>query len=313
MQQSESRKVSKTYEISNTSTLVDLNQDITNFAAEFKVYPKDKSKVYKIAVVDQTHIDNSEIDYKDVTGDMGATVSWDKGVYKNHYIALKSLEPVEINVEIELKEIPKIEQPVAPVESPPPRNSSQKTYRNREHRVRFQEGDELSEQEEETQQASSKFKNIWFKISIICLLIIGAILLWKFFSKSKKNQQTDTVYTPQNPLINAHPPQSGGDSDYQSNLGAKPPGASPFGRAAEGREFGSALGAKSRDYKFQGAEKDKELGYERQFSPSKKSEKISQLMDSISSSVESTAADTNGREDTLSQRLFSKYGKNYAF
>ena len=291
MQQSESRKVSKTYEISNTSTLVDLNQDITNFAAEFKVYPKDKSKVYKIAVVDQTHIDNSEIDYKDVTGDMGATVSWDKGVYKNHYIALKSLEPVEINVEIELKEIPKIEQQAAPVESPSPINSSQKTYRNREHRVRFQEGVQLSEQEEETQPASSKFKNIWFKISIICLLIIGAILLWKFFSKSKKKQQTDTVYTPQNPLSANTPPQSGGDSDYQSNLSAK-----------------------ARDYKFQGAGKDKELGgYERQFSPSKKSEKITQVMDSISSSVESTAADTNGREDTLSQRLFSKYGKNYAF
>jgi hypothetical protein len=307
MQQSESRKVSKTYEISNTSTLVDLNQDITNFAAEFKVYPKDKSKVYKIAVVDQTHIDNSEIDYKDVTGDMGATVSWDKGVYKNHYIALKSLEPVEINVEIELKEIPKIEQPAAPVQSPSLRNSSQKPYRNREHRVRFQEGDQLSEQEEETQQASSKFKNIWFKISIICLSIIGAILLWKFFSKSKKNQQTDTVYTPQNPLITT--PQSGGDSDYQSNLGLRP-------RSPTGSALGSALGAKkSRDYKFQGAGKDKELGggYERQISPSKKSEKISQVMDSISSSVDSTAADTNGREDTLSQRLFSKYGKNYAF
>ena len=289
MQQSESRKVSKTYEISNTSTLVDLNQDITNFAAEFKVYPKDKSKVYKIAVVDQTHIDNSEIDYKDVTGDMGASVSWDKGVYKNHYIALKSLEPVEINVEIELKEIPKIEQPPAPVQSPSLRNSSQKTYRNREHRVRFQEGDQLSEQEEETQPTSSKFKNIWFKISIICLLIIGAILLWKFFSKSKKNQQTDTVYTPQNPL-STNTPQSGGDSDYQSNLTAK-----------------------YRDYKFQGAGKDKELGggYERQISPSKKSEKLSQVMDStISSSVD---ADTNGQEDTLSQRLFSKYGKNYAF
>lgn len=210
MQQLQTRKVSKNYEISTTSTLVDLNQDLTNFVAEFKVYPtKDKSKNYKIAVVDQTHIDNSEIEFKDVTGDIGATVSWDKGVYKNHYIALKSSDPLEVTVDIELKELPKknVESELEPGDESDRGKSRQMlegggrgVSRNRAMPLGMENSDEIGKSE-------SRFKNVWFRIALVCIVLIGVILLFKFFlSPSKKSRDNNTppqVYVPS--AINIEP------------------------------------------------------------------------------------------------------------
>ena len=215
MQQLQTRKISKIYEIGTTSTLVDLNQDLTNFVAEFKVYPtNDKSKTYKIAVVDQTHIDNSEIEYKDVTGDIGATVSWEKGVYKNHYIALKATESLEVTVDIELKELPK-KKGLASIDPQGGRGDSQemqpiepgKKDKLPTRSVALNQGEddlEYGENEYERQvlgnTKSDKFKNIWFKISVGCICLIIAILLWKFFiSPSKKSNRkpiAPEVYVP---------------------------------------------------------------------------------------------------------------------
>lgn len=258
MQQPESRKVSKTYDVATTSTLVDLNQDIANFIADFKVYPTDKTKTYKIAVVDQTHIDNSEIDYKDVTGDMGATVSWDEGVYKNHYIALKSAEPMQINVDIELKEIPKKSKTTQQDSTENTQESEQYPYQNKGGR--FQE---VEDQDEDNVGSVSKSKNIWFKISIVCLAIIGVVLLWKYFNKSKT--QTDTLYNPPPPSV-----QSTRPSPQVENYEYDTPSSN-----REGRE-----------YRFRGSETRDD-----------------------NNPIENA---TTG-QDTLSKRLFSKYGKNYAF
>ena len=158
----EDKTGTKTYEIGSTSTLVDLNQNLTNFIADFKIYLEDKSKSYKVAVVDQTHIDNAEIDYKDVTGDIGATVSWDKDVYKNHYIALKSSEPLKVNVDIILKEIPK--QKIPP---PTPHNLRDPLFTT-------------SDVGEEEKLENKKIKSMWFKISMVCIGLIAVILIWKF-------------------------------------------------------------------------------------------------------------------------------------
>ena len=102
--------ISKDYDINSLNTLVDLNQDYTTFSANFKISPHDKEQEYQVAVVDQTHIDNQEIEFKTVKGDISANVVWDKNEYKNHYVALKSKNDMKINVEIEIEEIPAVRE-----------------------------------------------------------------------------------------------------------------------------------------------------------------------------------------------------------
>ena len=159
------------YEIGNINTLVDLNRDLTNFIAEFKIIPseEDISKPYRIAVVDQTQIDNSSIDFKDVNGITGATVEWAQNTYKNHYIALKSDSPLKVKVVIDLKELPKVKDlEIQQISSSP-------------------NDDDIYENEEITlTQETSLIHTIWFKgFVVVVLLIIGFLIYNRWFKKSE--------------------------------------------------------------------------------------------------------------------------------
>jgi len=343
MQQLQTRKISKTYEIGTTSTLVDINQDLANFVAEFKVYPtNDKTKTYKIAVVDQTHIDNSEIEYKDVTGDIGATVSWDKGVYKNHYIALKATESLEVTVDIELKELPKKKglasldpqgrgdsQEMQPIE---PEKKDKLPTRS----VALNQGEddlEYGENEYERQvlgnTKSDKFKNIWFKISVGCIGLIIAILVWKFFiSPSKKSNRkpiAPEVYTPSfepESLIEKSPkppqfkmaPNNVTRDLNQTRENRRHPKSSPnltsrspSGRTPVSNNYPGNVNLVGIDEKLSSLASSVESSINAFNPPTERSQGL-RLLESPLAPVGAVE-----QSDTLSQRVFSRYKKNYAF
>ena len=346
MQQLQTRKISKTYEIGTTSTLVDINQDLANFVAEFKVYPtNDKTKTYKIAVVDQTHIDNSEIEYKDVTGDIGATVSWDKGVYKNHYIALKATESLEVTVDIELKELPKKKglasldpqgkgdsQEMQPIE---PDKKDKLPTRS----VALNQGEDDSEYGENENEyerqvlrntKSDKFKNIWFKISVGCIGLIIAILVWKFFiSPSKKSNRKSIapeVYAPSfepESLIekSPNPPQFkmatnnvtrdlNQTRENRRHLKSSPnlTSRSPPGRTPVSNNYPGDVNLGGIAEKLSSLASSVESSMNA-FNPP--TERLSSPSEGDSSDTRPVGAVE--RSDTLSQRVFSRYKKNYAF
>ena len=94
--------------VNKIKQLVDLNKHYTNFNLRFKAVSQNQEDFYA-AVVDQTTIDNvpdTEIQYKLANGSISGNVSSDKNVYQNHFLILKSENPITVEVEIELKELP---------------------------------------------------------------------------------------------------------------------------------------------------------------------------------------------------------------
>ena len=102
----------KTYSVSKVKQLIDLNGDSVNFEVSFKVSSHNKEP-FEILVVDQATLDSDpNLQYKSVTnGVISGKVRKDKNIYQNHFIILKSNNPCECDVEIQMTELPEfIEQ-----------------------------------------------------------------------------------------------------------------------------------------------------------------------------------------------------------
>lgn len=96
----------KVYKIGPEQQLLDLNGNLTNFEASFKVETR-PPKPFDIAVVDQTAVDNNEeFAYESITtGVSSGTVKQDKNIHQNFYIAIRASEPCECIVEISIHPI----------------------------------------------------------------------------------------------------------------------------------------------------------------------------------------------------------------
>lgn len=106
------------YNISKVRQLIDLNGETVNFEANFKVVC-DSKEPFEILVVSQTDLDsNPNIEYKKVYGEISGQIRYDKNVYQNHYIILKSENPCVCTVHIDKKELPKTEEKKVIIEKP---------------------------------------------------------------------------------------------------------------------------------------------------------------------------------------------------
>lgn len=107
----------KTYLVTPTSQLVDLNGQLTNFEINVKVASQD-GRPFEICVIDQTMLDKkSPFEYQRADqGHVSIDLTNDKGIYQNYFLALRAQEPCRCDVEITAREIPaKVQQPVVPV------------------------------------------------------------------------------------------------------------------------------------------------------------------------------------------------------
>jgi hypothetical protein len=108
-------KSTNTYKIGTIKKLIDLNGTSTNFELNFRVSNTEGKKFY-LVVVDQTTLDGeSPLDYKEVTGSLSGNIVADKNVYQNYFLILKADEEIDVNVELEFKEIEKYTPPPPPV------------------------------------------------------------------------------------------------------------------------------------------------------------------------------------------------------
>ena len=104
-------KSTNTYKIGTIKKLIDLNGTSTNFELNFRVSNTEGKKFY-LVVVDQTTLDGeSPLDYKEVTGSLSGNIVADKNVYQNYFLILKADEEIDVNVELEFKEIEKYTPP----------------------------------------------------------------------------------------------------------------------------------------------------------------------------------------------------------
>lgn len=98
--------VKKTYSLSSTQQLIDVNGETTNFDLSFSVTSKGKQP-FDLLVVDQSTLDNNpNLEFKRANeGSMSGNIISDKNIYQNYFLCLKSESPCEVDVTIDKKEI----------------------------------------------------------------------------------------------------------------------------------------------------------------------------------------------------------------
>ena len=161
----------KTYVLNKVKQLIDLNGDSINFELSFNVTCHD-DKPFKVLVVDQTTLDNSEeLNYKEIKNSISGNIIADKNVYQNYFLILKSENTCKVDVELTKKELPL--KPVLTEPSPPNPPIIRKMI----------------------SPPSQSFN--WQKIGLIVIIVIvGTGLLWYFY---KKNNESSIESVKNNP------------------------------------------------------------------------------------------------------------------
>jgi hypothetical protein len=168
-------KLMATYSITKTNKLIDLNGDKTNFVCSFECRSENEQDFY-VAVADQTTLDNEEdaIQYKkSINGVVSSTFTSDNNIYQNHFLVLKSDEPCDVFVTINLKELPKklpTEEQIKKLEM-----------------IKQQIDEEYTP---DSQPVEKKYN--WTRIFFVCLVIIGILsVVYYFYSKRKQTVETN--------------------------------------------------------------------------------------------------------------------------
>ena len=149
----------KVYKIGKIRQLVDLNGDITNFKCDFEIQSLSKEPIIHAVVVNQTILDSGNpLKYKDVkNGYLSGTISNSNNVYQNYFLVLKSDSICDVQIKTDTKEI---EQKIDQVEK-------FETVKSQKH-------------------MHTPGKINWLKIAlIIIVIVIGCLILWYFYKKSR--------------------------------------------------------------------------------------------------------------------------------
>ena len=180
----------KTYKIGKLQQLIDLNQDSTNFKAEFKVAAKDQDKIFNVLIANQSQLDDPNIinlEFKEAKGQIGGSIMADKNIFQNYFVILKSNDDQEVDLEITLEPLPdNIPQP------PNPNTQVQ----------------QLPSPPQKTSFLKSKYF-VWILVGIIGLVLLYFIYT-NYYAKKKENNTRSIEPTPNqsknpSPLSSHHP------------------------------------------------------------------------------------------------------------
>lgn len=152
------------YSIGPIQQLIDLNSGLANFDLEFKIQSTPSTPL-KIAVVDQTAVDNNQdIEFKEVpSGNITGNVSQNKNIPQSFFLLLKSDTKCSCTVEINLKEIPGESVPIEQ-QIPPSYNKPISSSEN---------------------SSSTTIKNILYFIAVLCIGAIVYYLYQQYYTTNK--------------------------------------------------------------------------------------------------------------------------------
>jgi hypothetical protein len=192
-------KKNENYKLSKVKQLIDLNGDLTNFNLTFKVDSLDGSD-FEAIVVDQTTLDNNtSLDYKTAPGTISGSIIADKNVYQNYFLLLRSNNPCECNVNIEVEKIEanpeflKLEQEILQQEMLQQQQQNERYVQQPTQPVPPPNNEIVEKSENETETKKSKFKLNW-KIILAIIVVIALIGVgYYFYRKRKSNQNAKEV------------------------------------------------------------------------------------------------------------------------
>lgn len=171
--------MNKTVKIGPTQTLFDLNGQTTNFNIDFSIKSSIPNTDFYCVVVDQSSLDKGEYNFQQSNaGEIGGNIVYDKNIYQNFFICLKSNHPEhEVTIMLNKSEIPPSSQQKP---QPPPEKIQKQEQQIKENYISTKE--------------SSKSSLFNWKIILIVVLVAGAIgYLWYSSKKSSKDVKKDTT------------------------------------------------------------------------------------------------------------------------
>jgi outer membrane murein-binding lipoprotein Lpp len=192
------------YKLNNIKQLIDLNKDKKNFELDFQVESSD-GKHFDALVVTQEMLDSeTPLEYQKAEGFISGKIVADKDIYQNYFLLLKSNEPVECKVMVNVKDIlPNLQQKQQENNLPPPekKNDNFQQEKFRERKPKNQIG-----------------KKSWFTVKnliFLGLILLGGALLWYFYFYKKTDVKSDspTDPLPQQQILNT--------SDINDEINAK--------------------------------------------------------------------------------------------
>ena len=193
------------YKLNNIKQLIDLNKDKKNFELDFQVESSD-GKHFDALVVTQEMLDSeTPLEYQKADGFISGKIVADKDIYQNYFLLLKSNEPVECKVMVNVKDIlPNLQQQENRL-SPRQKNDNfqQQKFRERER------NDDLKKPKKNLGKKWFTLKNLIF----VGLILLGAALLWYFYFYKKTDVKNDT------PLASS--PQTLNTTDITDEINAK--------------------------------------------------------------------------------------------
>ena len=164
----------KNYKLSKIKQLIDLNGDLVNFDLTFSVKSTDGSN-FEALVVTQEQIDSGEpLEYKKADGSISGSIVADKDLYQNYFLLLKSDNPVECEVKIDVNNVPQeqvLQQKQKIQEQMLYNESVQKENELNQQMLQQQRFENLSSVNDSEQVSSNSIN--WRLILLVGLILIG--------------------------------------------------------------------------------------------------------------------------------------------
>lgn len=208
----------KNVKLNSTKQLIDLNGEKVNFELHFEVESEDHKPFYATVITQKLLDSDVEPQFKHMEdGAMNVDIKNDNGVYENYLLLLKSEEPMNCKVSIDIKDVPLNPQ----IEKENTMRQQQMLMRRREEeRLRnlpITPEDTKLDVPKEGEKSKLSFKTIL----LILVIIIGGALLWFFyFRKKNKTGIVDQAPVPEilNPVLPLVAPASSIDENILSKI-----------------------------------------------------------------------------------------------
>ena len=161
----------KTYDITKTNTVIDLNENLTNFSCSFNIsILNGEDKEIEVAVIDP--MDENEVEYQKLKGGNSGSIEKTEGPYKSFMLALKlpercKEESLKVHVSTNLQNL-------------------DQQHNDQQHNDQQQDNSDFVESNLDNYQNDKKKIN-WFKIILILIILgIGGYMIYYFYKKDNK-------------------------------------------------------------------------------------------------------------------------------
>lgn len=163
------------YTISNIKQLIDLNGKSVNFQLGFKVKSVSNEN-FDVLVVTQEMLDSNEpLNYQKSDGEISGQITNENGVYNSYFLCLKSDKPMEVDVTININDLPV---------SPPPQIQQQQQKQQLRQEVLVDDDDDMVFSKKSVKKSKIDYTTNYliFGIVLVCLFLL--VFGYYYWSKS---------------------------------------------------------------------------------------------------------------------------------